>query len=331
MRLHQYKDAFEGAIVATAQHSGISEIYIEKHYWVTFAPKQIFTDASSKDIAVFKGGTSLSKCFGIIERFSEDIDMVVIAEDGETDNSLKQRLKKVTSALEDVMTVIPGHSLENKFGKIRKLFYGYDKVGVKGSYGQVRDQIILEVSSLGNSHPSEKVSVHSMISQFIATTKNPDLIQKYQLVQFKVTVISIERTFCEKIISLVRFSYTENPLEDLANKVRHTYDLHQLLQEKRISSFLKSDEFETMLSQVGKDDDKAIPNDKEWLSKHPAESLFFRETEKVWETVSKTYTGSFKELLTGDLPNEKDVLVSMMRIGSRLNEIKWNLNDTELN
>src|SRR5690606_35938615 len=117
-----------------------------------------------------------------------------------------------------------------------------------------------------------------------------------------------------KIISLVRFSYTANPLQDLANKVRHTYDLHQLLQEKRISTFLKSDDFETMLIQVGKDDDKAIPNDKEWLSKHPSESLFFSETEKVWETVSKTYSGSFKELLTGELPDEKKVLKSLLMI-----------------
>uniref|UniRef100_UPI004047356E nucleotidyl transferase AbiEii/AbiGii toxin family protein n=1 Tax=Mariniflexile sp. TaxID=1979402 RepID=UPI004047356E len=303
MKLHNYKDAFEGAIVSTAQHFGISEVYIEKDYWVTLALKQIFTDANSKDIAVFKGGTSLSKCFGIIDRFSEDIDMVVIKEDGETDNSLKRKLKKVTSALEVIMTEIPNHILENKRGKIRKVVYGYDKVGVKGTYGQIRDQIVLEVSSLGNSQPSEKVKIHSMITQFIGTTNNPDLIKEYQLEPFTVNVISIERTFCEKIISLVRFSYTANPLQDLANKVRHTYDLHQLLQEKRISTFLKSDDFETMLIQVGKDDDKAIPNDKEWLSKHPSESLFFSETEKVWETVSKTYSGSFKELLTGELPD----------------------------
>jgi predicted nucleotidyltransferase component of viral defense system len=323
MRLHQYKDAFEGAIVATAQHFGISEVYIEKDYWVTFALKQIFTDANSIDITVFKGGTSLSKCFGIIDRFSEDIDLVVIKEEDETDNSLKRKLKKVTNVVGTVMTVIPNHPLENKRGTIRKMVYGYDKVGVKGTYGQVRDQIVLEVSSLGNSHPSEKVEIHSMITQFIATTNNPDLIKEYQLEPFKVNVISIERTFCEKIISLVRFSYTENPLEDLANKVRHTYDLHQLLQEKRISTFLKSDDFETMLIQVGKDDDKAIPNDKEWLSKHPSESLFFSETKKVWETVGKTYTGSFKDLLTGELPDEKDVLESLVMIGKRVKNIKW--------
>lgn len=38
MKLHNYKEAFEGAIIATAQHRGISEIYIEKDYWVTGVP-----------------------------------------------------------------------------------------------------------------------------------------------------------------------------------------------------------------------------------------------------------------------------------------------------
>ncbi len=223
------------------------------------------------------------------------------------------------------MTVIPDHPLENKRGKIRKLVYGYDKVGVKGAYGQIRDHIVLEVSSLGRSHPSEKVSVHSMITEFIATTNNPDLIKEYQLEPFKLTAISIERTFCEKIISLVRFSYTEDPLGDLKNKVRHTYDLHQLLQEYRITSFLESDNFEKMLLQVGKDEDKAIPNDKEWLSKPPSESLFFKETERVWRNLSNTYTGTFKELLTGGLPDEKEVLQSLVKIGIRLKEIKWNI------
>lgn len=326
MKLHNYKNAFEGAIVATSEHLGISEIYIEKDYWVTYALKQIFTDKNTKEIAVFKGGTSLSKCYGIIERFSEDIDLVVIQDEVESGNLLKKKLKTVTEAVKQPLTHVPGHHLENKMGKIRKLVYEYEKVGVKGSYGQIRDQIVLEVSSLGNSHPSKKVKIQTMIVEFIAATNNTDLIRFYELEPFNVTVLSIERTFCEKIISLIRFSYTEHPLEDLTNKVRHTYDLHQLLKEKSIKTFLESKNFEKMLVQVGKDDDKAIPNDKEWLSIHPSESLFFRETEKVWERLSKTYTGSFKELLTGELPDEKDVLESLMMIGSRIKEIKWNIN-----
>lgn len=44
MKLHNYKEAFEGAIVATPGHLGVSEIYIEKDYLVTYALKQIFKD-----------------------------------------------------------------------------------------------------------------------------------------------------------------------------------------------------------------------------------------------------------------------------------------------
>lgn len=68
-----------------------------------------------------------------------------------------------------------------------------------------------------------------MITGLIASTENIDLITKYELEPFSVVALYRERTFCEKIISLVRFSYTENPIKDLVNKVRHTYDLHQLL------------------------------------------------------------------------------------------------------
>ncbi len=71
MKLHEYKNAFEGAIVAAAQHFGIAEIYVEKDYWVTIALKQIFADKNSRDIAVFKGGhhfPSVSKSLNVFRR-----------------------------------------------------------------------------------------------------------------------------------------------------------------------------------------------------------------------------------------------------------------------
>lgn len=325
MDLHRHTDVFEGAIVATAQHFGIAEIYVEKDYWVTLSLYKIFSDNYFKDITVFKGGTSLSKCFGIIDRFSEDIDLVVKKDDGESDSSLKRKLKKITSTLESVMTVIPNHPLENKRGKIRKVVYGYDKVGVKGTYGQVRDQIVLEVSTLGNSDQPEYRNIQSLITEFITQTDNHKLIDEYGLEPFPVAVIKIERTFCEKIISLVRFSYTEDPVNDLSKKVRHVYDLHLLLKEQRIVSFINSGDFQILLNQVGRDDDKAIPNDKEWLTKHPADALIFRETEKVWQTISEAYLGSFKSLVIGELPDEKDLLESLLNIGTSLKGINWKI------
>lgn len=69
MKLHDNKELFQEAILATSQKMGIPEIYIEKDYWVTFVLYQIFHSDMAKEV-VFKGGTALSKCHKLIERFS---------------------------------------------------------------------------------------------------------------------------------------------------------------------------------------------------------------------------------------------------------------------
>lgn len=78
MKLHENKELFNDAILATSEQKNIQAIYIEKDYWVTMA---LFL--------IFKGGTSLSKCYNLIDRFSEDIDLVVLRKDGDTNNILK--------------------------------------------------------------------------------------------------------------------------------------------------------------------------------------------------------------------------------------------------
>ncbi len=69
MRLHENKKLFQDAVIAASQQKGIPEIYIEKDYWVTFALYNIFKNEIGKE-TVFKGGTALSKCFGLVQRFS---------------------------------------------------------------------------------------------------------------------------------------------------------------------------------------------------------------------------------------------------------------------
>ena len=84
MNLLEDQELFKQAISVTAQLMKIPEIYIEKDYWVTLALKTIFESGLSSD-TVFKGGTALSKCYKLIERFSEDIDLVVIKEEVQND------------------------------------------------------------------------------------------------------------------------------------------------------------------------------------------------------------------------------------------------------
>lgn len=58
------------------EHSGINQVAIEKDWWVTVTLKAIFK-TKCRDSLIFKGGTSLSKGFNLIERFSEDIDLAI--------------------------------------------------------------------------------------------------------------------------------------------------------------------------------------------------------------------------------------------------------------
>lgn len=91
MKLHQDKILFKEAVTATAQLMVIPEIYVEKDYWVTYALHHIFADKIG-DQVVFKGGTALSKCFSVIERFSEDIDLVVLKNEEESEYKLEETL-----------------------------------------------------------------------------------------------------------------------------------------------------------------------------------------------------------------------------------------------
>ncbi|MBK0371158.1 nucleotidyl transferase AbiEii/AbiGii toxin family protein [Flavobacterium agrisoli] len=325
MNLHLDKNNFEGAIVATAEHFKIPEIFIEKDYWVTYALHQLF-NSDVKDLTVFKGGTSLSKCYKVIERFSEDIDMVIVKKDTDTGNDLKRKLKAVTDVVDkSILEVVPNDPNTKKLGSLRKIVYSYPKVGVKGDFGEVRENITLEVSHFGNFEPNHIKPICTFIADYIKATSNLELITQFGLEDFEVKTLAIERTFCEKIISLVRFSYTENPLDDLSNKVRHTYDLYHLMQLEEIKSFVNSTEFDAMLLQVGIDDDKAIPNDKNWLYQHPKDALIFSETAMVWNELKKVYTTSFKELVTGKLPDENTIFEALVFLSERIEKIEWNI------
>ena len=87
MNLHKNKELFSQAIRLTAQRMGIPEIYIEKDYWICVALKIIFESKISEDV-VFKGGIALSKCFSLIERFSEDVDVVILKDKNISDSQL---------------------------------------------------------------------------------------------------------------------------------------------------------------------------------------------------------------------------------------------------
>ena len=145
------------------------------------------------------------------------------------------------------------------------------------------------------------------------------------LQEFPVNVLKLERTFCEKIMSLVRFSYSEDYIADLKSKIRHTYDLHQMLQQKEILDFFESEDFEKMLNKVGQDDVASYKNDNEWLKFHPKDSRFFAKLDEIWEQLEQTYKTDFRNLVYGELPDSGKVKLSLERLKYRIEQIVWSV------
>lgn len=323
MKLHEDIKLFRQSIDFTAQQMGILPIYVEKDYWVTYVLHLIFHDTIGTE-TVFKGGTALSKCFGLIERFSEDIDLVVLKREDDGGNQLKNKLKKITNLVGTKLTEVDEEGITHKVGMLRKIAYSYPKT-VTGKYGQVRENIIVEATWLGRYEPFHKTIIPSYIFTMMEKSGQHQLAEEYDLLPFEVQVLHVNRTICEKIMSLVRFSYGEDPITDLQNKIRHTYDLHQLLKVPAILEFFESPAFEEMLALVGQDDVASFKNNNQWLAFHPKEAILFRETEETWKQLENTYTNDFGNLVYGTLPNSDAVLGSLIKIRDRVKNVKWDI------
>lgn len=329
MKLHLNEILFKQAIIATAQQFGsrgifIPEVFIEKDYWVTVALSQIFKGPTGT-FCVFKGGTSLSKCFSLIDRFSEDIDIVLLQDKNATANQQRNRLKAISNSIEKLLPEVYKEGITRKFGMIRKTVHQFPKLGLSGVYGQANDTITVESSWLSSSEPYVSSRVDCYIAQMMINMKQYDLVEEYDLQPIELKAVSIERTFCEKIMSLVRFSHSNTAIDDLKRKIRHIYDLHKLMQTSEIKDFLSGDQFEIIIRQIGEEDMSSFRNNNKWLSIHPKDAIIFNDPQQVWRKIRSEYTGTFKDMVTVNLPDGNDLLLSLTAISKRLNYIEWNI------
>ncbi len=312
MNLHENRALFKDAVVATSQLKGIAEIYVEKDYWVTLSLHSIFKHEIGK-FCIFKGGTALSKCSRLIDRFSEDIDIVLLNENDESANQLKNKLKKIEKVVGEIIPEIEISGITNKKGMIRKTAHNYPKI-FEGYFGQIRDKLIIESTWLGNFEPFQNGKVSSLIYEMMVETNQIEIADKYELNPFEVNILSPKRTFCEKIMSLVRFSYVNNPIESLNNKIRHIYDLNRMLQDKGIAVFFNSVEFDDLLLKVANDDMLSFKSDNEWLQNNPSGALIFKDSRFVWNKLKTTYFSTFAKLVYGTLPSGKIALMSKVGV-----------------
>ena len=112
-------------------------------------------------------------------------------------------------------------------------------------------------------------------------------------------------------------------MEDLQKKIRHTYDIHQLLKENKVIDFFNSPAFDEMMLTVAQDDVASFKNNNRWLKHHPKEAMIFADTDNVWQKLKGTYNGQFKSLVFGEFPEDIKVLETLKLVSERLKSITW--------
>jgi len=207
---------------------------------------------------------------------------------------------------------------------IRKTAHNYPKI-FDGLFGQISDNLIIEATWFGSYEPYQIGEVSSLIYQMMIKANQQKIAEEYGLIPFVVNVLSPERTFCEKIMCLVRCSYTDDPVKDLKNKIRHIYDLNQMLESKELELFFCAVEFEELLVKVANDDMLSFKSGNEWLQKHPTEARIFEDRKNIWEKLEPTYFSTFSKLVYGKLPAGYEMLETLNVLTEGMKNMEWKI------
>lgn len=229
MNLHKNQQLFQDIINEISFEKKISTGIIEKDYYVTYFLKELLVIDKN---FIFKGGTSLSKGFKIIERFSEDIDLNYPIE-LLTVGVRKKIKREIISIIKKLGCVL----INEEEIRSRRTFNQY-KIDYNSLYkGKcLKPIVIVETAFQTESYPVEKVSIQSLVGEFLKEKGLDDFIRKYDLSSFSVNVQSKERTLVDKIFAIGDYYLSSN----LEEHSRHIYDIYQLINHVDLNNSLAS-------------------------------------------------------------------------------------------
>lgn len=284
MILH-HKQEFEELIELTSQEFHIPSSAIRKDYFITFILKNL-SESEFVDKVVFKGGTSLSKCYpNSIERFSEDIDLTYIPDVGMKDKQINRNLKAIEKILvnQGISEII--NEERNDRNKSCYLWFNNEHKEV--------EKIKLEIGSSVRPHPFSKKTLKSYIQEFLENIGESGAIEEYELSSIELNVLNIERTFIDKILSVKRHAICGT----LNGKVRHIYDVVKLYRMPEIAEFLLDEDNLKNIIRITKETDSVylekrnIPEEYNPLERYSFESWrlkFDDEIKQNYETLHLT-------------------------------------------
>ncbi len=318
VRLFEHDD-FDQAMLRAAEKFAVSEQFVEKDYYVTEILRVIADRLGDK--AMFKGGTSLSKGWGLISRFSEDIDLFVNPDRFHPRpgrNRMDTILKELAVAIgehpaltwvRDEGVTIGGLGREDHFE------YETRFAALSG----IRAAVRLEPGVQSGTFPTEVVPITSLVAQYLQEQGSGDIAD--DLGGFAMTLLHYRRTFVEKMFAIhgkvARFQQEDLPL---GRDARHYPDLHVLAGEHEVRTMLASPEY----GAIRRDYDA---KSREFFAKtyRPPDDLSFAGSPALFpddalrERLATEYETQCELLFSGgEYPSFEDVLVRFEEIRNLL-------------
>lgn len=308
-RLREDADSLNALVAQTARARGLDPAYVEKDFWVTEVLRAAAVDravngATDAARVVFKGGTSLSRVFGLIDRFSEDVDLLVAFPEGPSANARHAVFKKIDA---DVCSWLGATSRTgpSSTGIHRTTTYEYPT-----SFGSsaIKEGVRLELGSRGGEIPASEHQFRSMVAIYAEETYGDDESVWEEFASFPVTVLAPERTLFEKLAA-VHAAVTNNDQEAIAKFGRHFYDIGQLLKSQQVQSALTALGPEGVASLIDDINAHSAAAGWKWIPRPGggfADSPAFDDKQKAHAIVQRGYTAAL-ELVHGVAPSLADV------------------------
>lgn len=312
MKLHHSTDEFEELIELASQTFNIPSSAVRKDYFITLILQNLENSIFVENV-VFKGGTSLSKCYpNSIDRFSEDVDLTYISESEMSNRQISRKLKNLEKSLIGQGQFEKTNDERNDRNKSSFVWFN-DK------FKDV-ESIKLEIGSSVKPHPYSKKTLKSYVQEYLESINENEAIEEYELLEISLNVLNIERTFVDKLMSVKRHAICGT----LPMKVRHIYDIVKLYEMIEIQNFMKSRaEFKVIIDLTKRTDSiylekRNIPKEYNPLGNYAFETWSDRFTKDI----KSSYENLHKTLLYTDEKQSFDKAVDAFNaINKRLKEI----------
>lgn len=323
MNLHEDKELFSDVILRASQPKGLGGLginagFIEKDYWITRSLQQLSRSASA-DNAVFKGGTSLSKIFKIGARFSEDIDIAIVKDETMTDARLKSVIRTTQKSMSEGLTEIDKPGISSKGSRYRKVYFSYPLVdGIAPIGSLLSGQLLIEINSFANPIPYAKQTVSNFIREYLIYAGHAELVSDFDLDKFEINVLDKRTTLTEKLVSLIRFSLSDNTLVDLSAKIRHFYDLYYLSRDKECAEFIENEQFMTAFNQLIEHDKLLFEQPIGWRDKTLRDSILLQDPHSVWQKLQSKYLQELPSLAYSEIPSSEEILSAIVYVTNHI-------------